>query len=323
VLDELIAKQTENDLAELFDLIVEKTGYEAYVRDDTQEGEDRWGNVVELRKVTKQFSALPTDLALTQLLEQVALIQDVDTLDENVDAATLMTLHTAKGLEYAVVFIVGMEEGLMPHSRSFEDPAQMEEERRLCYVGITRAKERLYLLHAYRRSIYGSSEPGDASRFLADIPQALLAGTGQKRASERASEWNSVKPWDWESSRDRDRDASRGTGSPSWRSGERSNTPRHDADDDDIELGYSDDEPPKRRPSERPERTVPRAPAARPARPQPSTEFKAGDKVKSPAFGTGVVVSSRITGNDEEVQVAFDGVGVKRLITSMANLTKL
>jgi DNA helicase-2/ATP-dependent DNA helicase PcrA len=101
-------------------------------------------------------------------------VADVDSLDEQPDAVTLITLHQAKGLEFPVVFIVGLEEGIFPHIRSFDDPAQMEEERRLAYVGVTRAKERLYLMRAFRRNAFGSRTPNPPSRFLRDIPQHLL-----------------------------------------------------------------------------------------------------------------------------------------------------
>ena len=110
---------------------------------------------------------------LGEFLENVSLVSDTDTLDEKTDAITLITLHQSKGLEYRVVFIVGMEEGILPHIRSMDNPAQMEEERRLCYVGITRAKDRLYLLRAFRRGFRGGSEPAIPSRFLGDIPRGL------------------------------------------------------------------------------------------------------------------------------------------------------
>ena len=111
----------------------------------------------------------------------MTLVSDVDSLDPNASAVTLITLHQAKGLEYPVVFIVGMEEGLLPHFRSFDDPSQMEEERRLCYVGITRAKQKIYLVRAFRRSLIGRSQVSAPSRFLGDRAQfehvfpALLA----------------------------------------------------------------------------------------------------------------------------------------------------
>ncbi len=277
LLDELIAAQNEKDIVELFDLIVVKTGFEEYLRDGTQEGEDRWGNVVELRKVTRKYSALQADLALQQFLEEVALIQDVDTLDENVDAPTLMTLHTAKGLEFKVVFIVGLEEGLFPHSRSFEDPAEMEEERRLFYVGITRAKERLYLLYAFRRTFFGSSEPGDPSRFLLDIPRELISSAQRAGKQGGAYQEASAENQSDRGSRLLD-DRKERANAVSWR------------------------------------------PATRQA--QSATEYAAGDKVVHSTFGEGVVVTSKITGQDEEVEVAFVGKGVKRLIVRYAGLTR-
>ncbi|MCL4394407.1 MAG: UvrD-helicase domain-containing protein [Chloroflexi bacterium] len=291
LLDELVAAQADKTIVELIDLILSKTGYEDYVRDGTEEGDDRWANVIELRKATQKYAVVPAEVALVQFLEEEALIADVDAYDETVEAPTLMTLHTAKGLEFRVVFIVGLEEGLFPHSRSFDDPAQMEEERRLCYVGITRSKERLYLLYAFRRSSYGSSEPGDPSRFLADIPRNLISG---KSVSHKADQWE---------------DAGDKT---SWRSKDRDNESRAHDDEDEFES--------KR---ERPVSVRRSSPPVRPL-PTPVTEleFKPGDKVEHPAFGSGVVVTSKMTGADEEVEVAFVGKGVKRLIVRYANLIK-
>ncbi|NIO71825.1 MAG: UvrD-helicase domain-containing protein, partial [Anaerolineae bacterium] len=145
LLEGLIAARGKLDLLELLDLVLAKTSYADYVQDGTEEGRDRWANIMELRTVAKEYLDLPAETALTTFLEEVALVSDVDNLDEQVDAPTLLTLHMAKGLEFPVVFMVGMEEGIFPHNRSMDDPDQMEEERRLCYVGITRAKERLYL----------------------------------------------------------------------------------------------------------------------------------------------------------------------------------
>jgi DNA helicase-2/ATP-dependent DNA helicase PcrA len=121
-------------------------------------------------------------------LEEVALVSDVDNLDEQVDVPTLLTLHMAKGLEFPVVFMVGMEEGIFPHNRSMDDLDQMEEERRLCYVGITRAKERLYLIHAFRRTLFGQSELGEPSRFIKDIPSHLIRGRQVTKVAEAPPE---------------------------------------------------------------------------------------------------------------------------------------
>ena len=122
------------------------------------------------------------------------LVSDVDSMEERPEAITLITLHQAKGLEFPVVFIVGMEEGLLPHSRSMDEPSEVEEERRLCYVGVTRAKERLYLMRAFRRGFRGGSRggsgPGIPSRFLLDIPRELVmqtkGETDERRASNRS-----------------------------------------------------------------------------------------------------------------------------------------
>jgi DNA helicase-2/ATP-dependent DNA helicase PcrA len=158
MLEDLIRARQELNLLELLDLLLERAGYTVFVRDGSEEGQARWENILELRTVARDYADLPVETALTTFLEEVALVSDVDNLDEEVDAPTLLTLHAAKGLEFDVVFIVGMEEKLFPHSRSMEDPEQMEEERRLCYVGATRAKRWLYLVHTFRRTLYGESE---------------------------------------------------------------------------------------------------------------------------------------------------------------------
>jgi DNA helicase-2/ATP-dependent DNA helicase PcrA len=188
LLEELIAAQGKLDLLELLDFILDRTGYADYVQDGTEEGKDRWANILELRTVAKEYLELPPEMALTTFLEEVALVSDVDNLDEQVDVPTLLTLHMAKGLEFPVVFMVGMEEGIFPHNRSMDDPDQMEEERRLCYVGITRAKERLYLIHAFRRTLFGQSELGEPSRFIKDIPSHLIRGRQVTKVAEAPPE---------------------------------------------------------------------------------------------------------------------------------------
>jgi DNA helicase-2/ATP-dependent DNA helicase PcrA len=166
------------------DLALDRTGYADYVQDGTEEGKDRWANILELRTVAKEYLEMPPEMALTTFLEEVALVSDVDNLDEQVDVPTLLTLHMAKGLEFPVVFMGGMEEGIFPHNRSMDDPDQMEEERRLCYVGITRAKKRLYLIHAFRRTLFGQSELGQISRFIKDIPSHLIRGRQVTQVAE-------------------------------------------------------------------------------------------------------------------------------------------
>jgi len=159
-----------------------------------QDGEERWENILELRTVAQEYRHLKPGEGLSAFLEGVTLVSDVDGLDEAVDAVTLVTLHQAKGLEFPVVFIVGVEDGILPHFRSFADPGQMEEERRLCYVGITRAKQRVYLVYAFRRSLMGSSTPSTPSRFLEDIPRHLIA-RGDLWQGEESQAMPSLYSW--------------------------------------------------------------------------------------------------------------------------------
>ena len=194
MLDELIAKGGELSLVDLLDLVLERTGYKKYTLEGA-DGEERWDNILELRTVAAGYRDLEPRESLAAFLEEVALVSDVDELDEKVDAVTLITLHQAKGLEFPVVFIVGMEEGVLPHFRSLPDPEQMEEERRLCYVGITRAKDKVYLVYTLRRSLMGSSAHNPPSRFLKDIPSNLLTSpTAQATEALRRSTTSAVSP---------------------------------------------------------------------------------------------------------------------------------
>lgn len=177
VISELVAKSKELNLTDLLDDVLERSGYREYILNE-EDGEDRWDNIRELYTVAREYSELSPGDALTALLENASLMSDIDELDEHVDAPTLITLHQAKGLEFPVVFIVGVEEGLLPHRRSLDDPEELEEERRLCYVGVTRAQKQVYLLHTNRRNLFGSSSASNRSRFLEDIPPHLVNQKG-------------------------------------------------------------------------------------------------------------------------------------------------
>jgi DNA helicase-2/ATP-dependent DNA helicase PcrA len=183
LMDEFIARSQELNLVDLFDQVIVDSGYKSYILSGV-DGEGRWENVMELRTVAQGYRDLEPPDGLAAFLEGVALVSDVDGLDENASAVTLITLHQAKGLEFSVVFIVGMEDGILPHFRSFDDDIQMEEERRLCYVGVTRAKQRVYLVRAFRRSLMGRSMVGQPSRFLSDIPQHLVSSGGWWKGKE-------------------------------------------------------------------------------------------------------------------------------------------
>jgi len=152
--------------------------------------------VMELRRLAAEYPGQGLD----DFLERVALVSDQDTLQANTNVPTLLTLHAAKGLEFPLVFIVGLNDGTLPHSRSFEDPDAMQEERRLLYVGITRAKDRLYLSHSQMRNLYGFPEPAEPSRYLDDIPSHLLDGAQppRTRSSQATSIYRSDR-WDSQS----------------------------------------------------------------------------------------------------------------------------
>ena len=180
----------------LLDHLLQHSGYQDYLFRDFEDAEERWANVLELRTVAAKYDEidLPPDTggtALAALLEDVALVSDVDTMDDGAPSAvTLITLHAAKGLEFPAVFLIGMEEGVLPHQRSFDDPAAMEEERRLCYVGITRAQRALYLVYAFRRALAGSAGHNPPSRYLSDIADDAV----DRRGRALATGANDVRP---------------------------------------------------------------------------------------------------------------------------------
>jgi len=187
------AAATIATITELFDRIATDIDYKAYLDDGTEEGAERWENVNELRRLTQDYATRTLD----EFLQDVSLISDQDTMTETVNAPTLLTLHAAKGLEFGAVFIVGLDDGILPHSRSFDEPEEMEEERRLFYVGITRAKDRLYLIRSVQRGGRGYAEETFPSRFLDDIPANLLIGRARtgRNFRGRAPEtlWNASK----------------------------------------------------------------------------------------------------------------------------------
>jgi len=163
-------------LPELIELVIKKSGYENYLNDGTTGGDERVENVRELLSVGQEYLKSHVEVSLDEFLEEIALIADIDNWNPDEEAVTLMTLHAAKGLEFKAVFMAGMEENLFPHANSAWDQEQLEEERRLCYVGITRARERLYMTLTRSRMLYGRTMSNSPSRFLADIPAHLIAG---------------------------------------------------------------------------------------------------------------------------------------------------
>ncbi len=348
-------------LPELLDDVLEASGYRAMLADGTEENEERWRNLLELRSVTTRYDDLAPDDALDRLLEETALVADQDAYESDADAVTLITLHAAKGLEFGAVFISGMEEGVFPHSRALEDEKELEEERRLAYVGITRAKERLFVSHAWQRATWGPGGGGPSvpSRFLFEIPADLMEGPrlqpgegsdaaydldlafGARRSSRfgapiragggayRTGSGQPGAPPDGAAFRPgRDLAARRHAFEAGARSGSLA-VPgtRHDRGD---RGGAGDDHPDAAFPDELPVRRAAPPPAvgASPARSGSAPRvrvpgerlFRDGDRVVHARFGDGVVVTSKLTRDDEEVTVAFRSSGVKTLLASMANL---
>jgi DNA helicase-2/ATP-dependent DNA helicase PcrA len=281
----------QGSLPALFDRILADIVYQPYIEDGTEEGTDRWDNVQELRKLAYEYQ----DRGLTAFLESLALVSDQDTLTDQTSAPTLLTLHAAKGLEFRQVFITGLDEGLLPHSRSKDDPEEMEEERRLFYVGLTRAKDHLYLLRARSRAAYGSVDYQEPSRFLEDIPAELTTQQGSRPSYSSSA--NSYR----RASKDEDIRWDRGTASTStrWQS-QRAETPA-------------------------PWTVSPRAEAELPKKPaQPvQPRYAVNMRVNHPAWGEGLVVNVRVQDGEELVDVFFDGAGFKKLLASLANLTIL
>ena len=183
-LEKLIELSKREKVVDLVDRVVEDTGFRNFIQNSDDSPQERWENIMELRATAQEFNAEAPPDGRATLLERLSLVADTDNYEDADDSITLITLHQAKGLEFPVVFMVGMEEGLLPHSRSLDDEDQLEEERRLCYVGMTRAEKLLYLTRAFRRSIFGATRAGEGSRFLRDIPAELsTSGSGPTNGS--------------------------------------------------------------------------------------------------------------------------------------------
>ncbi|WP_187385736.1 DNA helicase PcrA [Gorillibacterium timonense] len=288
-------------VTELTEQILQTTQYRAEIlKENTLEARSRVENIDEFLSVTMEFEKRGDDKSLIAFLTDLALIADIDTMDKEEgpqNAVVLMTMHSAKGLEFPSVFIVGMEEGVFPHSRAFMDNEELEEERRLAYVGITRAEETLYLSCARMRTLFGRTNANPPSRFLKEIPEELREDCSPAR--DRFA--RSASPFGGGSSYG---DYSGGSSRSSFGGGGGA-----------AASSYG------RPAATEAARTRPVAASA--PRTDPS-EFKAGDKVAHNKWGTGVIASVKGTGDDTELQIAFPApVGVKRLLAKFAPITKL
>ena len=296
LLDELRLAAAEMPLPQLIDRVAERSGLGRELR-ALPDGEERWGNVLELRRVAEDYAALETAAALELFLENVALVGGADIVqtgedgsllrEEDRDAVTLITLHAAKGLEYPVVFIVGMDEGSLPHARSLEQPEQLEEERRLAYVGFTRAMRRLYLLRSQRRSYFGEVKSTWPSRFLADLPTGLVITPGSLQDARGGAVTNLTQARVYHQESAAEQEPRRRTG---WSQVPGAPTPT----------------------------ITGAAPAARKDR-----QFEPGDPVRHKTFGEGTVLKSENEQGAVFVEVQFHEHGKKRLSLAFARLEKV
>ena len=295
MIEEMRRRLPDCPLPEFYDYVCERSGYAPALREkDDVESRGRLENVQELKSsiLTYLENAEGTEPSLSGFLDEIALYTDLDSRADGDNCVTMMTMHAAKGLEFPQVFVVGMEEGLFPGNRAMGDGAEMEEERRLCYVAMTRAQEKLTLTNARQRTLYGRTTPCMPSRFLNEIPEENM-------------EWLSKPQPRSESWEERDSDYSdRGYGSYGGY-GQRSAAPvvtrREPAEPKAGAL-----------------RSAAGAAKAAPKAAAPRMQIQAGETVEHDAFGRGLVLSVRAMGGDALVEVAFDSVGTKKLMLKMA-----
>ena len=322
LLDEigLLAADEANGPGDLLQAVMDGSGYLAELEAEMEgsvEAAGRLENIGEMIGSAREFTRVD------EFLEQVALVADTDELDDD-DKVVLMTLHSAKGLEYPVVFLVGMEEGLFPNSRALTEPTQMEEERRLAYVGITRAQQKLFVSHAWSRQLFGTTNYNPPSRFLDEIPTALVeesgavggrSGYGRQSYRKRSTDDGAAPP---PYRRAGGGSGTGGSGSSASSSGSGSGGYRSPVSsfdpDDDVDWHR--------------ERVVDAALAAgRRHEPAPSNSqelgLRTGDDVEHPAFGEGVIIEIRGQGDKAEATIRFREAGTKHLSLAWAPLKRL
>jgi DNA helicase II / ATP-dependent DNA helicase PcrA len=286
-------REVEGGPAAMIDAVLDRSGYRSELESDGGiEAQGRIENLTELLGQAREYETLQA------FLETTALSADSDEIQQDGTQVTLMTLHTAKGLEYPVVFLLGMEDGVFPHVRSLGEPHELEEERRLAYVGITRARERLYLTHAWCRSLFGATQYNPLSRFVNEIPQELITVQGAK---QRGGGWSdSGRAWDYREERGGSSRRYGGSEEPTGRvfgGGGSTASDQHKEDVVDAAI--------------RSGKTF-RAPA-----PEGSLEVDAGDKVVHTRYGVGVVLERKGEGDKTEVSIKFD-VGTKSFLLAWA-----
>ncbi len=301
VIEELRAKKDSISISELVKLTLKKTGYTKALEDEkTVEAENRIENLEEFLTVTQEFETEEAENSLQNFLEGMTLSSDVDNLDEEENYVTLMTLHSAKGLEFPVVFLVGMEEGIFPGYKSIGEETALEEERRLCYVGITRAKQNLFLTCSKQRTMFGSTSCNLVSRFINEIPQELLDGAdealgGKKSFGDTGYSWNY---------------GSKGNGTIKTYNIGTPETAKVAASS--VNKGFSFG------------RTAESFLSGLNNKGKTGkvdlSQYEEGVKVYHKKFGEGVITSTEPEGDDLKVDITFDKFGHKRLMAKFSNL---
>ena len=297
LLDEL--RLIERGPGEVLQAVLDKTGYVADLEaENSIESAGRLENLAELVGQAKDFETIE------DFLETVSLVADAEEVTDDDSQVVLMTLHTAKGLEFPVVFVIGLEDGVFPHIRSLGEPEELEEERRLAYVGITRARQRLYLTHAWCRSLFGSTQYNPVSRFISEIPANLVSNVGEPRRSQQGPGWSG---------------GASGSGyGRSWQGGDRGR--RGDADDGIPSGRVFGAARHKDNVVEAAMRSASSAPVATTG--AESLGLQAGDDIMHTRYGEGRIVELMGTGDKTEAVVRFVGVGEKRFLLAFTPLKK-
>ena len=297
MINDLIKEKDKIKVSELIKKTLKDSGYEDMLNSEgTKETEIRFDNLMEFIGVAIEFENENAENSLGDFLDSIALVSDVDNLDESTDAVTLMTMHSAKGLEFDNVFLVGMEEGLFPSKRSIEEDIQTEEERRLCYVAITRAKKHLFITNTKKRTLYGSTTYSTPSRFIDEIPENLLSETSIENKENKGARNNQNTWLDSEYKRVETYLSNRNRVSENI---ERKVRPS---------IGVSVDSFLKNLAGNNQVKT------------NNVSKYKVGMEVKHKKFGIGIIENIEPEGDDFKLEIMFDGSGFKRL---MANYTPL
>ena len=305
VIENLIAKKDETPISKLIPMVLNKTGYtKALENEKTVEAENRIANLEEFLTVAIEFEEETADSGLSEFLEGITLSSDLDNIEEEEESVTLMTLHSAKGLEYPVVFLVGMEEGIFPGYKSISEEKELEEERRLCYVGITRAKENLFLTCSKQRTVFGSTSCNPVSRFLKEIPQELLDGYDDVFEKPTSNIFDD-KPFSWSYG-----NKNNGNGAIKTYQTTPEEQPKVAASS--INKGFSF------KTAESFLNSLTKKSA--PAEDTDLSMYGEGVRVFHKKFGEGTISKAEQEGNDLKVDIEFDKVGHKRLMAKFAKL---